>query len=116
MTPTPDDVLREFCAEVAAKRYVWALHRDAQVAIFSSREGERVLPVWSTEARCEEFISTHPAAAGLQPLSVRWDLFRYVWLNTMVPAGGELGIDWPGQGESCWATTQEVMAGVEAAG
>ena len=115
MTPTPDDVLRTFCTEVAAAGALWTMWSDKSIAVFSSEDGETAVPFWSTRERCAEFLSSQGKLESCSPIQIPWDLFRRVWVQSTIPPEADLGINWLGPGQKCWATREEVIAGVESA-
>jgi len=115
MTLTPEDVLRIFCAEVAEGDAVWTAWRGQSIALFSSADGEQVVPFWSTEERCANFIASRTDLQSCSPVQIPWQLFRQVWVASTIPAGAHLGINWVGSEQDCLATREEVVAGVESA-
>ncbi len=115
MTPTPDEVLRTFCAEVAEGDAVWTAWTDRSISLFSSADGEQVVPFWSTKERCAHFIAARPDLQSCSPVQIPWQLFRQVWVTSTIPAGADLGINWVGSEQDCLATRDEVVAGVESA-
>jgi len=115
MTLTPEDVLRIFCAEVAEADTVWTAWTDNSIALFTSADGGQVVPFWSTEERCANFIASRADLRSCSPVQIPWRLFRQVWVASTIPVGADLGINWVGSEQDCLATREEVVAGVERA-
>jgi hypothetical protein len=112
---TPENVLRTFCAEVAQGNAVWTVWTDQGVALFSSAEGGQVVPFWSTQERCANFIVSRTDLESCSPVQIPWHQFRQVWAASTAPTGADLGINWAGSEQDCLATREEVVAGVESA-
>ncbi len=113
MTLTADEVLQEFCAEVARAGSVWTMQRDKNVASFSAHDGERVLPFWSSRDRCIRYLSSTEELKAFSPLEVPWSILRRRWLEDNAVVEGELGINWADSEQQCSATAEEVISGVE---
>jgi hypothetical protein len=100
-----------FYREVAAKGSVWTIGVGDTVHTVLSKDGVRVIPLWSSRPRVEKIVKTVPGYSALNPLGSSWQNFVRNWVRLLDNQGVLVGVNWSGPN----ATGLEFAAGHVAA-
>lgn len=85
-----------FYREVAQKKAVWTIGDGENVQTVVSKDGCRVMPLWSSRSRVERIIKNVSGYSGFIPLGCSWSNFLKNWVRELDRQGVQVGVNWSG--------------------
>ncbi|MBR7800123.1 DUF2750 domain-containing protein [Undibacterium fentianense] len=89
--------IAQFYGELQTTVCLYLIKNAANAVLLLQGEDGLVMPIWSSEARCLQFLQHHPQHAELRTVRVDWHDFQQTWLKELKAKHCKLGINWQNQ-------------------